>query len=62
MRRFSCTDKAVIVARAGGRCERHGWTTGQCRVTEGLEADHVHPHSKGWTNVARQQQAGYWKR
>src|SRR6266545_7964460 len=47
IRRFNRTDKAAILARAGGRCERHGWMTGRCRLTNGLEADHVHPHSKG---------------
>jgi hypothetical protein len=47
LRRFSRADKAVILARAGGRCERHGWIIGRCRRTDGLEADHVHPHSKG---------------
>jgi hypothetical protein len=47
IRRFSRGDKAVLLARAGGRCERHGWITGRCDATEGLEADHIHPHSRG---------------
>jgi hypothetical protein len=47
VRRFSRADKAVILARAGGRCERHGWIIGRCRLGDGLQADHVHPHSKG---------------
>jgi HNH endonuclease len=47
VRRFSRTDKAIILSRAGGRCEHHGWITGRCRRTERLEADHVHPHSRG---------------
>jgi 5-methylcytosine-specific restriction endonuclease McrA len=47
LRRFSRTDKTAILARAAGRCERHGLLTGRCRLTTGLEADHVHPHSKG---------------
>jgi hypothetical protein len=46
-RRFTQADKALIVARAGGRCEHHGWISGRCQVTDRLEADHVHPHSKG---------------
>ncbi|MDT4922984.1 MAG: hypothetical protein QOG01_697 [Pseudonocardiales bacterium] len=47
IRRFSRTDKAVILRRAGGRCEHHGWITRRCSRTEQLEADHVHPHSRG---------------
>jgi 5-methylcytosine-specific restriction endonuclease McrA len=47
VRRFARADKAVILTHAGGRCERHGWINGRCRLTDGLEADHVHPHSKG---------------
>jgi 5-methylcytosine-specific restriction endonuclease McrA len=56
VRRFSRVDKAVILARAGQRCEHHGWIFGRCKATAGLEADHVHPHSRGgWTNVANGQ-------
>jgi hypothetical protein len=56
VRRFSRADKAAIVGRAGGRCEHHGWLFGRCRETERLEADHVHPHSRGgWTNIANGQ-------
>jgi hypothetical protein len=47
MRRFSRQDKRILLARAGGRCERHGWLTGRCQQTEKLEADHIHPHSRG---------------
>lgn len=52
VRRFASTDRAEIVRRAGGRCEAHGWITGRCGTTQGLEADHIHPHSRGgWTNI-----------
>ncbi|HJQ43731.1 MAG TPA: HNH endonuclease signature motif containing protein [Jatrophihabitantaceae bacterium] len=47
VRRFCRADKAVILARAGNRCEHHGWLFGRCRATDRLEADHVHPHSRG---------------
>jgi 5-methylcytosine-specific restriction endonuclease McrA len=47
VRRFARADKALILARAGGRCEYHGLLTGRCHVSEGLEADHVHPHRRG---------------
>jgi hypothetical protein len=56
VRRFASQDKAELLRRAGGRCERHGWISGRCDVTAGLEADHVHPHSRGgWTNVSNGQ-------
>jgi hypothetical protein len=56
VRRFSRHDKGELLRRAGGRCERYGWVTGRCKVTTGLEADHVHPHSRGgWTNVSNGQ-------
>lgn len=54
-RRFSHRDRAEVLARAGGRCEHHGWF-GRCRETDRLECDHVHPHSRGgWTNIANGQ-------
>lgn len=56
VRRFTRGDKAVIVRRAGGQCEHHGWSFGRCRATDNLEADHVHPHSRGgWTNISNGQ-------
>jgi CRISPR/Cas system Type II protein with McrA/HNH and RuvC-like nuclease domain len=46
----------MILSRAGGRCEYHGWLLGPCRVTEGLDADHVHPHSRvGWAHISNGQ-------
>lgn len=47
LRLFTGVDRAEIVSRAGGRCERHGLLFGRCKETEKLHADHVHPHSKG---------------
>jgi hypothetical protein len=47
VRLFSRSDKSLIVARAGGRCEHHHLMLGRCRVTQNLEADHVHPFSRG---------------
>jgi hypothetical protein len=47
VRRFSPADKAVILDRAGNRCERNGWLTGRCLQTRDLEADHVHPWFRG---------------
>ncbi len=35
------------LARAGNRCEYHLSIFGRCRTTSRLEADHVHPHSRG---------------
>ena len=55
-RLFSRRDKQLLLYRAGDRCERHtvfGW---RCQATTKLEADHIHPHSRGgWTNVANGQ-------
>ena len=51
-RRFSHSQKKILLERAGKRCEHHGWLFGRCRQTTSLEADHVHPHSKGgWTRL-----------
>ena len=47
IRRFSRADKAILLARAGQQCERHGWLFGRCKQRERLEADHIHPHSRG---------------
>ncbi len=51
-RRFSREQKAEILRRAGGRCEHHHPMYGRCPEQVQLEADHVHPHSRGgWTDV-----------
>jgi hypothetical protein len=56
LRLFTGVDRAAIVSRAGGRCERHGLLFGRCKETEKLHPDHVHPHSKGGsTTVANGQ-------
>ena len=56
VRRFSRADKAVLLARAGNRCEHHGRLVGRCRMVDRLEADHVHPWSRGgWTHVTNGQ-------
>lgn len=47
VRLFTRTDKAAILARAGHRCEKHVFLLGRCRAVEKLEADHVHPWSRG---------------
>jgi HNH endonuclease len=47
IRRFSRTDKAILLARAGQQCERHGLLLGRRKQRERLEADHIHPHSRG---------------
>jgi 5-methylcytosine-specific restriction endonuclease McrA len=55
-RTFSRAEKIAILSRAGGRCEQHSWVAGRCGETVGLEADHVHPHSRGgWTALANGQ-------
>jgi 5-methylcytosine-specific restriction endonuclease McrA len=56
IRTFSRADKSVLLARAGGRCEHHRPLAGRCEQTLRLEADHVHPHSRGgWTALANGQ-------
>ncbi len=46
-RRFSGQQRVEIIARAGHRCEQYSWLSGRCGATEDLQADHVHPHSRG---------------
>lgn len=46
-------DKAVILARAGRRCEHHSPVCGRCRAANDLQADHVIPWSRsGPTNIS----------
>ena len=47
VRRFSRSEKAAILTRAGHRCEHHHLLLGRCRTTDQLEADHIHPWSRG---------------
>jgi hypothetical protein len=57
VRRFTTADKTLLLARAGHRCEHHGLLTGRCRQTERLQADHVHPHSRGGATALANGQA-----
>ncbi len=55
-RTLSRAEKVALLERAGHRCEHHSWLLGRCRETEALQADHVHPHSRGGaTDVANGQ-------
>jgi hypothetical protein len=55
-RRFSRAQKAELLRRAGGRCEHHHPLYGRCDQLVRLEADHVHPHSRGgWTDLSNGQ-------
>jgi len=55
-RRFSRAQKAELLRRAGGRCEHHHPLFGRCDQQVRLEADHIHPHSRGgWTHLANGQ-------
>lgn len=55
VRCFPRRDKAALLAWAGHRCEHHG-LFGRCTSTDRLEADHIHPHSRGgWTHVSNGQ-------
>lgn len=57
VRRYTRADKAIILARAGHRCEHHGWLTGRCRETQRLEADHVIPWSRSGRTTVENGQA-----
>lgn len=57
LRRFSHVQKQEILARAAHRCEYHGWLTGRCTVTAGLEADHVVPWSRSGPTTVENGQA-----
>lgn len=56
VRRFTRADKQLLLTYAGNRCEHHGPFGHRCRATDRLEADHVHPHSRGgWTHLSNGQ-------
>ncbi|MGY1653410.1 HNH endonuclease [Geodermatophilus sp. SYSU D01119] len=57
VRRFSRTDRRAVLDRAGHRCEHHSLVEGRCRATEDLQADHVHPHSRGGATAVENAQA-----
>lgn len=47
VRSFSRADKAMVLDRAGHRCEHHTFGFGRCRETQRLEADHIVPWARG---------------
>jgi hypothetical protein len=47
VRRFLGGARSAVMTRAGQRCEHHYLYRWRCPETERLEADHVHPHSRG---------------
>ncbi len=57
VRLFSRADKRAILARAGGRCEHHFVFFGRCKTTTELQADHIHPWSRGGHTVLANGQA-----
>jgi HNH endonuclease len=56
-RLFAGADRAAIMRRAGGRCEFHGLFGGRCVATGKLQADHIHPHSRGGATTVGNGQA-----
>ncbi len=54
---FPRDDKRLILRRYGQRCEHHSWLRGRCPATERLQADHVHPHSRGGATAVANGQA-----
>jgi hypothetical protein len=57
IRSFGRGDKAILLARAGHRCEHHHPLYGRCPETDRLQADHVHPHSLGGSTAVENGQA-----
>jgi hypothetical protein len=57
VRRFSMAEYREIMNRAGWQCEHHSILSGRCTRTEGLEADHVHPYSRGGATAMANSQA-----
>jgi hypothetical protein len=47
IRRFTRQDKTTLLALAWHRCEHHYPLHGRCKTTDRLEADHIHPWSRG---------------
>lgn len=46
-RRFHGSTRSLILSRAGNRCEHRFLFLIRCPSRKDLEADHIHPHSKG---------------
>lgn len=57
VRRFPSQARRVITDRAGNRCEHHFLWMLRCPTTTNLEADHVHPHSRGGSTTVGNGQA-----
>lgn len=56
-RRFSASQRGIILSRAGRRCEHTSLLFGRCDETDRLHADHVHPHSRGGLTAVENGQA-----
>lgn len=55
-RRFTGSARQAVMSRAGYRCEHQYFYRWRCAETTQLEADHIHPHSRGGsTSVANGQ-------
>lgn len=46
-RRFSAAQRQLLMAYAGYRCEHHALLVFRCWATAHLQADHIHPWSRG---------------
>ncbi|MHB1165784.1 MAG: HNH endonuclease [Candidatus Nanopelagicales bacterium] len=57
VRRFPAVARAAILSRAGHRCEHRYAYLLRCRATKQLEADHIHPHSRGGSTTLGNAQA-----
>ena len=57
VRRFSGSQRAHILGRAGGRCEHYFLLLLRCPSRTDLQADHVHPHSRGGSTSTNNAQA-----
>jgi len=56
-RLFSSAQKRLILARAGHQCEWHSLLGRRCKSTQRLQADHIHPYSRGGATDIRNGQA-----
>lgn len=57
VRRFSGGARGAVMSRAGHRCEHHYLLRWRCSAISKLEADHVHPHSRGGSTTLGNGQA-----
>lgn len=56
-RTFPQWERAQIKARARNRCEHHYFYVIRCPEREKLQADHIHPHSRGGSTTLGNAQA-----